>query len=69
KHHNIDRVKEKDDKALSCGAQIISTDNPPGEIHEKTEYFATFPDGSTVRWNPLNCPSNTSEAPEPYQTN
>lgn len=70
KHQNIDRAKGKDEKAFSCGAQIISTDNPPIEIHEPTGYFATFPDGSTVRWNPLNGPINTSETPEPSpQTN
>lgn len=66
KHQNIDRVKERDDKAFSCGAQVISTDNPPGEVCGKTGYFVAFPDGSTVRWNSLNSPINTSEPPEPY---
>ncbi len=64
KHLTINQVKTKDERAFSCGAQVISTDNPPGEACPKTGYFTTFPDGSTIRWNPINSPINISTPPE-----
>lgn len=65
KSQNSDKAKLKNDKAFSCGAQIISTDNPPGEPHPETGYVMLFPDGSTVRWNPINEPLNNNIPPEP----
>lgn len=68
KSQRLDSVKEKDEKAFSCGAQIISTDNPPGEIDSKTNYFLTFPDGSTICWNFINAPAGITGYPEPKIT-
>lgn len=64
KSQKPDRIKLKDDKAFSCGAQVISTDNPPGEPHPETGYLTIFPDGSTVRWNPINGPTDNTVPPE-----
>jgi len=65
KSQSPDKIRLKDDKAFSCGAQVISTDNPPGEPYPQTGYFIIFPDGSTIRWNPINGPSNIDISPEP----
>lgn len=64
KTHSIEEVKARSEQAYSCGAHVISTDNPPGEACPKTGYFALFPDGSTIRWNPVNGPSITAFPPE-----
>ncbi len=65
KTDDMETVRMKDEKAFSCGAHVISTDNPPGEVHTGTGYFAIFPEGSTVRWNPINGPINVDIWPEP----
>jgi hypothetical protein len=38
--------------ALDSGAQVVSTDFPPGEPDPVTGYACVFPDGSTVRARP-----------------
>jgi hypothetical protein len=40
-------------QALTSGAQIITTDYPPGEPHAKTGYTVAFEDGSVARANPV----------------
>ncbi len=64
KSQPMNKVREKDEKAFACGAQVISTDNPPGESCPKTGYFLLFPEGTTVRWNPVNSLFNMSSPPE-----
>ena len=64
KSQGAEKLKIKDAKAFSCGAQVISTDNPPGEPYQKTGYLTIFPDGSTVRWNPINGPADNTIPPE-----
>jgi len=41
------------DTALSCGAQIVSSDFPPGEANATTGYCLQFPERLTVRANPV----------------
>jgi hypothetical protein len=52
---NVGRCAHFDEVAFSSGAQIIQTDYPPSSPHPQTGYFLTFPNGTTFRWNPLNC--------------
>ena len=42
------------DAALASGAQIVSTDFPPGEAHPETGYIVSMPGGRAVRCNPVN---------------
>jgi hypothetical protein len=44
------------DLALSTGAQMISTDYPPGEPSQWTPFVVRFPDGLIARCNPVNKP-------------
>lgn len=48
------------DSAMASGAQIITTDFPPGEAHPDTGYVVVFEDGATVRCNPVNAPEGCS---------
>ena len=45
------------DLALSSGAQMLSTDYPPGEPSRWTSYVVSFPGGLIVRCNPVNKPA------------
>ncbi len=40
--------------ALDSGAQIVSTDFPPGEMHTPSGYVLDFPGGAAFRVNPVN---------------
>lgn len=51
------------DKALSSGAQIVSSDYPPGERDAATGYVVEFPGGVPARCNPLNAPATCPEKP------
>lgn len=44
------------DLALHTGAQLISTDYPPGEKSPWTDYIVTLPNQATARCNPVNAP-------------
>lgn len=44
------------DAAFASGAQIVSTDFPPGEAHAETGYIVQIPDGAT-RVNPISGPA------------
>lgn len=41
------------DAALASGAQIVSTDYPYGEAHNKTGYVVALPDNAPARRNPV----------------
>lgn len=45
------------DRALSSGAQILSTDYPPAERSQWTDYVVSFPGGLVARCNPVNKPA------------
>jgi hypothetical protein len=45
------------DRALSSGAQILSTDYPPSEPSQWTGYVVSFPGGVIARCNPVNKPA------------
>lgn len=45
------------DRALSSGAQMLSTDYPPSEPAKWTGFFVGFPHGLIVRCNPVTAPS------------
>lgn len=64
KKGNLNECKSKDEVAFVSGAHIISTDNPPGNEDMKSGYCTVFPDGSTVRWNPVNFPYSLKNGPE-----
>ena len=52
--------------ALHSGAQLVSTDYPPGERSKWTEYVVQLPDGLVARCNPVNAPKGCdSKAIEP----
>ena len=51
-------------RSLACGAQIVSTDSPPGEPHKETGFMVMLPNGLPARWNPVNPPADTSNEPE-----
>lgn len=46
------------DRALSSGAQMLSTDYPTSEPSQWTSYSVGLPGGVTVRCNPINKPAN-----------
>lgn len=48
------RGTERRDAALASGAQIISTDFPPGEAHPESGYDVTVAIGAAARVNPVN---------------
>ena len=48
--------------ALHSGAQIISTDYPPGEKSQWTDFIVQLPDGLAARCNPLIAPKDCSDA-------
>jgi hypothetical protein len=52
------------DTALACGAQIVSSDYPPGEPDKETGYTVDLPNGLPARWNPVNPPVDVSKEPE-----
>lgn len=53
----LKQAKTKDlskrDAAFASGAQIISTDYPPGQAHPDTGYEVIFPNNATLRCSPL----------------
>lgn len=51
---------ERRERALASGAQVVSSDYPPGEPHADTGYVVAFPEGGPARCNPLNAPANCS---------
>lgn len=61
----LEAAQARRDRALACGAQIVSTDYPPGEPHAPTGFTLSLPDGAPARWNPVNPPEDTSTPPEP----
>ncbi len=64
KGRTLDDCKLKDEIAFASGAQIISTDNPPGCEYKGNGYVTVFPDTSTIRWNPINLPEIPKTKPE-----
>jgi hypothetical protein len=46
------------DQALASGAQIVSTDFPPGSPAKETGYVVAFEGGKPARCNPINAPEN-----------
>jgi hypothetical protein len=44
------------DRALSSGAQMLSTDYPPSEPSQWTSFVVGLPDGLVARCNPVNKP-------------
>jgi hypothetical protein len=44
------------DRALSSGAQMLSTDYPPSEPSQWTSYVVSLPGGGVARCNPANKP-------------
>jgi hypothetical protein len=44
------------DRALSSGAQMLSTDYPPSEPSQWTSYVVSLPGGGAARCNPVNKP-------------
>jgi len=53
--------------AFECGAQIVSTDYPPGEPDRKTGFVVALPNALPARWNPVNPPADTAKEPEAAQ--
>jgi hypothetical protein len=45
------------DRALSSGAQMLSTDYPPSEPSRWTSYVVSLPGGLVARCNPVNKPA------------
>ena len=45
------------DRALSRGAQMLSTDYPPAEPSQWTSYVVQLPGGLIARCNPVNTPA------------
>lgn len=52
---------QRRDAAFASGAQVVSTDFPPGEAHEDTGYMVVFPSGP-IRCNPVNAPGDCTPA-------
>ena len=48
--------------ALHSGAQIISTDYPPGEKSQWTDFLVQLPNGLAARCNPLIAPRDCTDA-------
>ncbi|GAA3751344.1 phosphatidylinositol-specific phospholipase C1-like protein [Terriglobus aquaticus] len=48
--------------ALRSGAQIISTDYPPGEKSQWSDFIVELPNGLAARCNPLIAPKDCSDA-------
>ncbi len=48
--------------ALKSGAQLISTDYPPGEKSQWSDFIVQLPDNLAARCNPLNAPKGCSDA-------
>lgn len=48
------RGTDRRDAALASGAQIVSTDFPPGEPHPESGYTVAFENGTPARSNPVN---------------
>lgn len=48
--------------ALHSGAQIISTDYPPGEKSQWSDFVVQLPNGLAARCNPLDAPKDCSDA-------
>ncbi len=61
----LQAAKARLERSLTCGAQIVSTDFPPGEPHKATGFMVMLPNGLPARWNPVNPPADTSKEPEP----
>jgi len=57
-------TEERRQAALASGAQIVSTDFPPGEAHGETGYVVALPGGVAARPNPVNAPAAHAAAPE-----
>ena len=49
------------DRALSSGAQMLSTDYPPSEPSQWTSYVVSLPDGLVARCNPINKPDGCAD--------
>lgn len=47
--------------ALQSGAQMVSTDYPPGEKSQWTEYIVQLPNGLAARCNPVSAPKGCSD--------
>jgi Phosphoinositide phospholipase C, Ca2+-dependent len=45
--------QDRTSRALASGAQILTTDFPPGEPHSDSGYLVQFRDSKTVRRNPI----------------
>lgn len=60
----LEAANQRRDRALECGAQIVSSDYPPGEPHAETGYVVALPGGVPVRWNPVCPPPDISFYPE-----
>ncbi|MCF6287331.1 MAG: phosphatidylinositol-specific phospholipase C1-like protein, partial [Candidatus Hydrogenedentes bacterium] len=41
------------EKAFASGAQLVTTDFPPGEAHEQTGYVVAIEGGKAARVNPV----------------
>ncbi len=50
------------DLALHSGAQLISTDYPPGEKSPWTDFIVTLPNNLNARCNPVNAPAGCKDA-------
>ncbi|WP_419805190.1 phosphatidylinositol-specific phospholipase C1-like protein [Terriglobus sp.] len=48
--------------ALHSGAQLISTDYPPGEKSQWSDFIVQLPNDLAARCNPLNAPKDCSDA-------
>lgn len=51
----------KREKALACGAQIVSTDYPPGSPHPRSGFVVELPGGVPARCNPINVSPDCAE--------
>ncbi len=51
----------KREAAFASGAQVISTDFPPGQADENTGYVVAFPNGAPARCVPVDAPDNCEE--------
>lgn len=64
---DIQRVKQQQgdqrEQALASGAQVVSTDFPPGEAEPEHGYVMTLPGGIPARVNPVNGPANCQGQP------
>ena len=51
-------ITARREEALASGAQIVTTDFPPGEAHPETGYVVEFNPPAAARANPANAPEN-----------